>query len=181
MKFEVLVDEELLRLLRQRMQKLSRNLNDSEYGLKKFVKEYLNPKTQATFEALRRGGTYRGVEWADFEASTLGRVLGTHPTHGRVFSNKRSSGRVISDSSSLLDDTGALKGAATNPAIRISRNKVTIQLTSEQQKGIAQALGIRRGGVIKNPRPFLFFELPKDQVACEEFILEYWLGKGYNI
>lgn len=157
--FQVNLDEYLLKEARSYISRFSDRVNNSGDGLKKFMDRYMRPRTKKTFNRLSNGGTYRGVKWNPYELSTL-----------------KSGG-----GGKLLQKTGHLmKGATDKAELKINRYSARLGIpASYDPKAYAQQFGRRVLG-IKNPRPFLFFEVPKDVKAVEEFLTKFYFEELDN-
>lgn len=140
--FKIDIDD---RQVRRAMRVVQKTLgNDVNHSFREFAR-YMAKRTDATFRRLRRGGSFRGVTWADFSPDYMGKL--------------RPSGKRVTSSSSLLQDTGLLK--AQSQLVRSLSNKHVIMGT----KGVSYA------GHQQKSRPFLFFQVPKDTREFGKIIL----------
>ena len=113
-------------------------------------------KTDKTFKALAHGGTYRGVTWRPFAASSIGR--------------RRPSGKIITMQSNLLRDTGRMAAAAGQSQVWADGG-FTLHMTT---KGAAIAKYAPRQQAM---RPFLFYEVPQDSERAAQITKDYIDGK----
>ena len=137
------------------------------------IHNYQENAADSMYARLRRGGTHRGVYWADFAPQGT-RADGTViPAHGGIpkvrgeglrLGRLRPSGARVSASSALLQDTGNLRGRALSSR-RITRNAVTmsspIKYARHQHKH----------------RPWAFFYLPDDLTTHQRILLNHWKRK----
>lgn len=132
---------------------------------------YMIRQTGLTFRTLKRGGTFRGVTWKGFADQYTRKTDGvTVPAQGRVRKvhgvglvkgRLRPSGKRVSASSNLMRDTGRLSAAAGQTLSFRNRGKTmrmgtNVSYAEEQQ----------------NLRPFLFFQVPQDEVVLREMFVE---------
>lgn len=162
---------------------------DARPALKK-VQKYVIARIKLQFHKLSRGGTFRGVRWADLQGrpgerkregySTRGgpfggyrkgvysdlatrKVRGGTRTTGRyTLGAMRPSGKRVTASSAVMHDTGKLLRSA-GQFIRL--------LTPNQ---IVFGTNLLYAGPQEKRRPFMFFELPRDLDEAQRICLEHF-------
>lgn len=120
--------------------RLHKTVKNPQPILKKFH-TYMLRRTGLTFRELRHGGSFRGVYWKPFAASSIGRL--------------RPSGRRITTSSNLLRDTGRLAAEAGTTQNWQDGGRTLLMTTRDVSYGAEQ----------QAMRKFLFFEIPVDNEA----------------
>lgn len=96
------------------------------------IQAHSQAKSAEIFDRLERGGTHRGVTWADFSENYLGQ--------------KRPSGKRVDASSKLLRDTGFLSQSVARELEVVDRGRSVTLTTPVLYAGYQQAL-----------RPYSFF------------------------
>lgn len=137
--------------------------------------QYMRVRTDSMFRHLRRGGTHRGVTWKDWAPQYTrkdGTVVpawggvprvragyiqsGKHKgermsrVSGKVKGRLRPSGKRVTQSSALMQDTMTMRGRA---ALVVRRNRNMLQLGPQ---------GVNYAHDQNKRRQFLFFEIPPD-------------------
>lgn len=121
--------------------------------------QYMRVRTDSMFRHLRRGGTHRGVTWKDWtpqytrKDGTVVPAWGGIPKvrgRGMVKGRKRPSGKRVTQSSALMQDTMTMRGRA---ALVVRRNRNMLQLGPQ---------GVNYAHDQNKRRQFLFFEIPPD-------------------
>lgn len=137
----------------------------------KSVRRVMNKNIGLQFVKLRRGGTARGVSWRPFAnqyqrmfdgqtVTAAGGVPRVRPawkpkgvkrgkTTGSVLGRKRPSGRRVTRSSNLMQDTGAM---------RAQRASINFLSPAVIRFGATVPYAARQNQL----RPWAFFEVPKD-------------------
>lgn len=138
---------------------------------------YMQSRTQLTFRKLRKGGTFRGVNWPWFAnqytrrtdgvtvpaEGGVSRLNGRGNVKGRLRGKGRSEKDRVKPTSNLLRHRGVLYNAALN-RVKKSAARMTMD-TSVNYAGYQNAM-----------RPFQFFELPKDEQVAVRMAGKYLDG-----
>jgi hypothetical protein len=103
------------------IQELARRTGDLSPVLRKFH-AYHSREINSVFNQLGRGGTYRGLTWKDFGASSMPHMR--KDGKGMTLGRKRPSGKRVSEQSKLLQDTGALRQDASTGVFVLTRDKL---------------------------------------------------------
>lgn len=125
--------------------------------------QYMRVQTDNTFEALRRGGRFRGVFWADFRPQYtrktddvtvpawggVPKVRGEGLVKGRL----RPSGQRLKAGDAILQDAMTLRGRAAL-VVRLDRTEVRIG-----------PQGVKYAAAQHKKRPFLFFAMDDRDMA----------------
>ena len=124
--------------------------------------QYMRVRTDSMFPRLRRGGSHRGVRWEPWapqyvrKDGTVVPAWGGIPKlrgRGNVKGRLRPSGKRVTASSALMQDTKTLRGRAA-----LVVRQTNVKMTMGPQ-------GTRYAAAQNRRRPFLFFEIPKDAGA----------------
>ncbi len=159
---------------------LHRRLTDVRPVWHRFA-QYMRARTDATFEALRLGGTFRGVTWKYFapqytrkggrdgtgDRSTV-KAWGGIPLvrgHGVVQGRMRPSGVRVREGDAIMQDTMTLR----------SRAALVMHVTPRSL--ILGPQGVRYAAAQQARRPFLFFDVPADVNQLERFAIDHLRGR----
>ena len=117
--------------------------------------QYMRVETSKTFDALRTGGSYRGVRWRYFAPQYTRKTDGvTVPAwggvpklrgRGNVLGRKRPSGQRVAKGDAIMQDTGTMR----------SRAALVIHL--KKHSGTLGPQGVNYAAQQQAMRPFLFF------------------------
>lgn len=145
-------------------------LTDVRPALQRFA-QYMRVQTDRTFQALRRGGDYRGVHWRYFAPQYTRKTDGvTVPAwggvpklrgQGLVLGRKRPSGARVKQGDAVVQDTMTLRGRAAL-VMGLTRNRLTLG-----------PQGVRYAAAQQAKRPFLFFNFPADRDALAGMIRQH--------
>jgi|TARA_R110000824_G_scaffold190214_2_gene371644 hypothetical protein len=138
---------------------------------------YMRQVTDNTFKHLRKGGSYRGVDWDYFapqytrksDGVTVPAWGGVPKVRGRglVKGRKRPSGMRVQSGDSVVQDLGTLRArAALVTALKKNRLEMGPQ-------------GVAYAAAQDALRPFIFFSLPKDSEALYKIAMKH-LDKSVN-
>jgi len=130
---------------------------------------YMLNRVSLQFARLRKGGEFRGEKWSWF-APLYTRADGTViPAYGgvpkvrgkgRVLGRLRHSGKRVTPSSSVVQDTAVLRNAALN-IFRISHGGRRVEMDTSARHAAYQ----------HRLRPFQFFEDPRDVDTLRKMLL----------
>ncbi len=153
---------------------LHRRLTDARPVWHRFA-QYMRARTDATFEALRQGGTFRGVTWKYFAPQYTRKTDGvTVPAWGGVprlrgkgvvQGRMRPSGARVRQGDAIMQDTMTMR----------SRAALVMHVTPRSL--ILGPQGVRYAAAQQARRPFLFFDVPTDTSVLERFALDHLEGR----
>ncbi len=178
----------------RRLTVLSGRAEDARPWLKKF-RLYIISQTRLMFHKLRKGGQFRGVEWADLKGRPHTRTgRGGHVTREGAFggyspgvysdvaSRKtlggrrntgyrtlgalRPSGKRVTLESAVMQDTGTLLRRAGQWIKKLNHNEITF--------GVGNLIYAARQNKM---RLFMFFELPRDLNEGRRLCKEHFEGR----
>lgn len=149
-------------------------LTDFTEPLGDFAK-YMQMATDKTFNALRRGGSFRGVFWGEFKPQYV-RADGTEVPawgnvpradgQGLVMGRKRPSGTRLKPGDPIAQDTMNLRAKAAT-IIALGKDRVVIGPRDIDYAAYQQAL-----------RPYLFFENRKDMAVAKRMVYKHLKRKA---